>query len=316
MAKKPAADQPQPETKRGAKPLAPVAVGGDVMDPDKLAARHGELVQMTKEQQALVDQFGDGLPYVHEIYIAESQRDMRTAAEAAVRVGRRLIVMKAHEPRGEWMSSLAQLGIGQDTAERMMAAARRLEALPNSAPARNLIEAAKSQSKLFELLSLPDDQFKELASEGETDGLALDDLAGMTRKELREAIRELKADVAAKDERIGKLSDQVNKAEEKAAKAQRKWKSSTPDEQQVTLEQRVSTAKHEILANIGSEKAGLTAAFLELAAHCNAHELDCAQFMADTLNELISSVRRVRDDYDLGFPVVLSLDSLQEARRG
>lgn len=309
MAKKPAADQPQPESKRGAKPLAPVAVGGDVMDPDKLAARHGELVQMTKEQQALVDQFGDGLPYVREIYIAESQRDMRTAAEAAVRVGRRLIVMKAHEPRGEWMSSLAQLGIGQDTAERMMAAARRLEALPNSAPARNLIEAAKSQSKLFELLSLPDDQFKELAIEGETDGLALDDLAGMTRKELREAIRELKADVAAKDERIGKLSDQVNKAEEKAAKAQRKWKAATPDDQQVTLEQRVAEAKHEILANIGTQKTGLTAAMLELANHCNEHGLDCSQFMGDVIGELLGSLRSLRDGYDYGFAVPVVNDA-------
>lgn len=309
MAKKPAADQPQPETKRGAKPLAPVAVGGDVMDPDKLAARHGELVQMTKEQQALVDQFGDGLPYVREIYIAESQRDMRTAAEAAVRVGRRLIVMKAHEPHGEFLSGLQQIGIGADTAQRMMTAARRLEGLPNAAPARHLIEAVKSQSKLFELLSLPDDQFKELAIEGETDGLALDDLAGMTRKELREAIRELKADVAAKDERIGKLSDQVNKAEEKAAKAQRKWKAATPDDQQVTLEQRVAEAKHEILANIGTQKTGLTAAMLELADHCNEHDLDCSQFMGDVIGELLGSLRNLRDGYDYGFAVPVVNDA-------
>lgn len=309
MAKKPAADQPQPETKRGAKPLAPVAVGGDVMDPDKLAARHGELVQMTKEQQALVDQFGDGLPYVREIYIAENLRDIRQAAEAGVRVGRRLIVMKAHEPHGEWMSSLSQMGIGQDTAERMMAAARRLDALPNSAMSRNLLEAARGQSKLFELLSLPDDQFKELASEGSTGSLSLDDVESMTVRELREAVREARADKLAKDERITKLSDQLNKAEEKAAKAQRKWKAATPDDQHVTLEQRVAEAKHEILANIGTQKTGLTAAMLELADHCNEHDLDCSQFMGDVIGELLGSLRNLRDGYDYGFAVPVVNDA-------
>jgi hypothetical protein len=309
MAKQSAADQPHPETQRGAKPLQVVAIQGDVMDGDKLAVRHGELVQLNKEQQALVDQFGDGLPYVREIYIAESQRDMRTAAEAAVRVGRRLIVMKAHEPRGEWMSSLSQLGIGQDTAERMMAAARRLEALPNSAPARNLIEATKSQSKLFELLSLPEDQFKELAAEGETEGLALDDLAGMTRNDLRDAIREIKADLAAKDERISKLSDQVNKAEEKAAKAARKWKTGTPDDQQITLEQRVIEGKHEVLAALGGEKSGLAIALMELADHCNTHGLDCSQFMGDAIGELMGALRIVRDGFNYGFDVPVVNDA-------
>lgn len=309
MAKKSAADQPQPEPKRGAKPLASVAITGDVMDPDKLAVRHGELVQLSKEQQALVDQFGDGLPYVREIYIAESQRDLRTAAEAGVRIGRRLIVMKAHEAHGEWLGALSQIGISADTAQRMMAAARRLEALPNAAPARHLIEAAKSQSKLFELLSLPDDQFQELAIEGETQGLALDDLAAMTRKDLREFIRELKADMAAKDERIGKLSDQVNKAEEKAAKAARKWKAATPDDQQVILEQRLVEAKHEILANIGTQKTGLLAAVLDLANHCNENDLDCAQLVGDVFGELLHAVRTVRDSYDFGFAVPLVNDA-------
>lgn len=309
MAKQSAASQPHPETKRGAKPLQSVALQGDVMDPDKLAARHGELVQLNKEQQALVDQFGDGLPYVREIYIAESQRDLRTAAEAGVRIGRRLIVMKAHEAHGEWLGALSQIGIGADTAQRMMAAARRLEALPNTAPARNLIEAAKSQSKLFELLSLPEDQFQELAVEGETEGLALDDLAGMTRKDLREAIRELKADLAAKDERIGKLSDQVNRAEEKAAKASRKWKTGTPDDQQVTLEQRVIEGKHEVLAALGSEKSGLTAAFIELAQHCNSHGLECSQFMGDVIGELMGALRELRDGYNYGFDVPVVNDA-------
>lgn len=293
----------KPAATKGRKPLPKAEPAGPQLDGTALAVRHGELVTMSAEQQALIDQFGDGLPYIREIYIAESQRDMRTAAEAGVRIGRRLIVMKAHEPHGEWMSSLAQLGIGQDTAERMMAAARRLAALPNSATSRNLIEAAKSQSKLFELLSLPEAQFKELAVSGETGDLSLDEIEQMTVRELRDAVREARADLEAKDQRINKLSEDVNKAEEKATKAARKWKGASADEQQVALEQRAVAAKHELLANLGSEKSGLTLAFIDLADHCNKHDLDCSRFMGDLIGELLTAVRTLRDGYEYGFAV-------------
>src|SRR5690606_20447582 len=106
--------------------------------------------------------------------------------------------------------------------------------------------------------------------------LDLDDVEQMTRDELRAAVREARADAQAKDERIGKLSEQVNRAEEKASKAARRWKSATPDEQQLVLEQRVLTAKLEVGAVIGTEKTGLAAALMELADHCNTHGLDCA----------------------------------------
>lgn len=296
-----AATKPQPG-KRGAKALT-AAETAPQLDAASLATRNQELVTMNEAQQAVIAQFGDGLPYVREIYIAESQRDMRMAAEAAVRVGRRLVVMKGHEAHGEWMNCLSQIGIGQDTAERMMAAARRLAALPNSAPARNLIEATKSQSKLFELLSLPEDQFQELATTGETKGLQLDDIEQMTRDELRAAVREARADLAAKDQRIAKISDDLNKSEEKAVKAQRKWKASTPDEQQVALEKRVLEAKHELIANIGTQKTGLTAAVLDLANHCNENDLDCAQFLGDMIGELLGAVRELRDGYEFGFAI-------------
>lgn len=298
---KTAANKPQPG-KRGPKAMTAVE-GAPQLDSASLATRSQELVTMGEAQQAVIAQFGDGLPYVREIYIAESQRDMRMAAEAAVRVGRRLVVMKEHEGHGEWLNCLADIGIGQDTAQRMMAAARRLAALPNTAPARHLIEATKGSSKLFELLSLPEDQFQELAVTGETKGLQLDEIEQMSRDELRAAVREARADLAAKDQRITKLSDDLNKSEEKTVKAQRKWKAASPDEQQVTLEQRVVEAKHELIANIGTQKAGLTAAILDLANHCNENELDCAQFLGDVIGELLGAIREVRDGYEFGFAI-------------
>ena len=150
-----------------------------------------------------------------------------------------------------------------------------------------------------------------------TNGISdVDDIANMTRDELRAAVREARADVAAKDERIGKLSEQVNRAEEKASKAQRRWKSSTPDDQQLMLEQRVVAAKLEITAAVGTEKYGLAAALVELADHCNANGLDCAAFVGGTLDELIGAVRHLRDGYDYGFPVALAQDAVYAKAAG
>ena len=309
MAKQSAADQPHPESKRGAKPLATVALQGDVMDHEKLAARHGELVEMTAQQQALVNEFGDGLPWHPDHYEAAIRGELRRGCDAFLRAGRYLIVARECAVHGEWAGILGRLGVEARQAQRMMEAARRVCALPNASRATQLVEAAGTQSKLIELLSLPEDQFAELAESGATGGLGLDDLADMTRDDLRAAVREARADLEAKDQRIGKLSDDLNRAEEKAAKAQRKWKSGSPDDQQVTLEQRVVEGKHEILAAIGGEKSGLAAALIELANHCNAHELDCSQFVGDVIGELLGAVRTVRDGYDYGFAIPLVNDA-------
>ena len=44
MAKKPAADQPHPESKRGAKPLSGAELAGDLTDAQALTVRHGERI--------------------------------------------------------------------------------------------------------------------------------------------------------------------------------------------------------------------------------------------------------------------------------
>lgn len=309
MAKKPAAEQSHPETKRGAKPLSAATIEGDVVDGQALAVRHGELVQMNAQQQALVEQFGDGLPWHPDHYEAAIRGELKRGCEAFLRAGRLLAVARDCALHGEWTGILQRLGLEPRQAQRMIEAARRVTALPNASRATDLVAAAGTQSKLIELLSLPEDQFAELADKGATNGLDLDDLADMTRDELRAAVRELRADKEAKDQRISKLSDDVNKVEEKLTKAQRKWKAATPDDQQVILEQRIIEAKHEIIANIGTQKTGLVSGLIDLAEHCNDNELDCSKFMGETLDELIAALRTVRDGYDYGFAVDLAIDA-------
>lgn len=304
--KKPAADKPQAKSKRGAKPLPSAAVTGDLVDGDKLAARHGALVAMSAQQQALVDQFGDGLPWHPDHYEAAIRGALRRGCEAFLYAGRHLIVARECALHGEWQGIIDRLGIGRDQASRMMEAARRVLALPNVAHAQHLIEAAGTQGKLIALLSLPEDQFAELAEQGTTGGLDVDGIEQMTRDELRAAVREARADMDAKDQRINKLSEGVNKAEEKASKAAHKWQGATPDEQLVTLLAEMDAASNRVRFAIatGSEEAGLSGAVIAVMEHANTNELNVDEQVAGLLANLINDLRLLRDHDAVGLPPI------------
>ncbi|MGB5908744.1 MAG: DUF3102 domain-containing protein [Stenotrophomonas maltophilia] len=269
-----------------------------------------QMEQMRDRQLALVEQFGDGLPWHPDHYENAIRSELRRGCEAFLRAGRYLMVARECAAHGEWMSMLQRLGIGHEQARRMIEAAKRVEALPNSSTSRNLLEAAKSESKLIELLSLPEEQFKELAETGETGELQLDDVGNMSVRELREAVRNARADIEAKDQRISKLSDDLNREHEKTTKAQRRWKTAEPDQQLIILKQAVTEAEQAVLAALGNGKAGLMAAVRACAMHASEtdQDTDAAVFLSDTIGRLLNAVRTVRDDEELPLSLPLVHD--------
>ncbi|MGH8053569.1 MAG: hypothetical protein ACREP4_06590 [Stenotrophomonas sp.] len=265
-----------------------------------------QLEALHVRQTQLVEQFGDGLPWHPDHYEAAIRSELRRGCEAFLRAGRYLMVARECAAHGEWAGMLDRLSMEPRQAQRMMEAARRVALLPNASRATHLIEATGSQSKLIELLSLPEDQFVELAETGTTGQLELDDVDSMTRDDLRAAVREARADNEAKDQRISQLSDNLNKEHEKTAKAQRKWKQATPDEQQLLLEHAVTDAEAAIIADLGGAKNGLLAAVVLLGEHCDTNNLDCSAFLGDVFGRLLNAVRTVRDhnSVPLSIPVV------------
>lgn len=279
----------------GRKAMAPAEkVGPDFIGktPD---ADSQQLEELRVRQNALVEQFGDGLPWHPDHYEAAIRGELRRGCESFLRAGRYLLVARECAAHGEWTGMLDRLGMEPRQAQRMMEAARRVALLPNASRATHLIEATGSQSKLIELLSLPEDQFVELAETGSTGQLALDDVDSMTRDDLRAAVREARADIEAKDQRISQLSENLNREYEKTAKAQRKWKQATPDEQQLMLEHAVTDAEAAIIADLGNAKNGLLQAVIALGSHCDENNLDCGAFLGDVFGRLLNAVRTVRD---------------------
>ncbi|MFV0678980.1 hypothetical protein [Ottowia sp.] len=109
---------------------------------------------------------------------------IRRIGMAIFELGGYLLLLKEGCEHGAFLPALERLEVGVDAAQRYMAVTRRFA---NTATSRHLESAGVS--KLVELLPLDDEQTKELAELGQTGELALDDVARMSVKELRAAVR-------------------------------------------------------------------------------------------------------------------------------
>lgn len=141
------------------------------------------------------------------------QRDiaanLRRSVESCLEVGRALMVLKEACAHGEFMARLDVLGVEPRLAQRFMQASLKF----SNASSTTLLRAASTQTKLFELLVLDDEQVAELELTGQTGELELDKVASMSVKELRAAVRESReqrkatdALLAAKDRKINELA--------------------------------------------------------------------------------------------------------------
>ena len=132
------------------------------------------------------------------------QRDivanMRRSVEACLEVGKGLAVLKEACGHGNFLERLDDLKIEKTVATRFMLAATKFS---NIATSQHLANAIGTQSKLLEMLVLDDEQVEELALTGQTGDLALDDVATMSVKELRAALR--------KEKKERNLLEKVNK---------------------------------------------------------------------------------------------------------
>ena len=195
--------------KRGRKPLAaavPVVVDADLAPVAQAVA---VLDERASRVRAVALQMGYQLPgdgVDADLIQRDIAANMRRSVEACLEVGRGLAVLKEACEHGEFGKRLEVLGVEDRVARRFMLAASKFT---NRALAP-VLRAAGNQSKLFELLVLEDDEVQELAAGGEVRGLAADDIAGMTRNELRAALKASRDQLAAKDRVLADNAAKIN----------------------------------------------------------------------------------------------------------
>lgn len=220
------------------------------------------------------------------------QRDiaanMRRSVEACLEVGRGLQVLKAACQHGEFIGRLDALGIEARVAQKFMATAARF----SNAASTPLLTAAGNQTKLFELLVLDDEQLEELELTGQTGELDLDDVATMSVKELRAALRKERADAkaeqAAVDKRLQVVSKQRDDAEARAARIA----VAAPDEELAELQKESVGIMNDAL---GAIRGDMRNALVALQNHSE----DNGIFMAGLVGQLQADLQALREEFNL-----------------
>ncbi|EHQ1843453.1 DUF3102 domain-containing protein [Salmonella enterica subsp. enterica serovar Saintpaul] len=182
----------------------------DGVIPDNLSI---ELNEITQHRLAIMERFGEGLPYDRNRIIHEARFYMAQSTEAMLETGKRLAILKDSEPTGDFEKICEeQLNIPKTTAYRLAQAAIKFTSpkLENSFPALGML----GKTKLFELMTEDDEELAELADGGTVAGMTLDDIDRMTTRELRKALRESKEDLAASRKLNAEKSQEINELKE------------------------------------------------------------------------------------------------------
>jgi hypothetical protein len=226
-----------------------------------------------------------------DLICRDIQANMRRSVEACLEVGRGLLVLKSACGHGSFMGRLDGLGLDVNVAGRFMRAAGKFSNSPTSA---NLVKAIGNQSKLFEMMVLDDEEIDELALTGQTGELKLDDVASMSVKELRAAVRKLRGDINVK-EAVAKTNQETIQGLQEALEIKQKAQESTDDEQEEVRAAIVAERElHDAIAKACKDITGVLSAIRKVAELVNeGPELDAIKNAA--VRRLFGGVRNLAE---------------------
>lgn len=217
------------------------------------------------------------------------QRDisanMRRSVEACLEVGRGLAVLKSACDHGQFAARLDVLGIDKYVASRFMQSAAKFSKLPSNAT----LKAIGNQTKLFEMLVLDDEQLEELELTGQTGELSLDDVATMSVKELRAALREAREEKGA----VEKVLSDKNTANDKLRAQLKRIQAAPADEQLLALQREATSIMNDAL---GAIRGQLRQALIALRNH---GDDDNSLFAAGLVGQLQGDLTALREEFRL-----------------
>lgn len=278
------------------KPAAQVLDAG--IDQERMAAdmalmreQQGALTVAKKEQNERVAALALQLNYngsTDAAVLENSAKDaIRRIGAGIFELGSYLLMIKEACERGTFLPTLERLGVGQDAAQRYMAVSRRFA---NAATSRHL--EGLGMSKLVELLPLDNEQLEDLTELGQTGELALDDLGGMSVKELRTAVRKARAE-----------------ADKLKARAERQEAVNAELHEEVRLVKRLPPAEElkrtlKEAADIQAETLGLLQGGVRQAlVKLNACPTDQRAYMAGMVGQLLAELAALQDEFNLPYMV-------------
>ena len=120
--------------------------------------------------------------YDYQRTVEEIKFYQEQASVSFIEMGKRLLRIKAHEPHGQFLKALDELGLKKSTAYNFMLICRKFA---------NFHALGSLQKEKLKILStLDDNEAQELEEKNEIFGLTFDDIDRMSTRELRKNLRE------------------------------------------------------------------------------------------------------------------------------
>lgn len=285
----------------GRKVIAPADEDSRAMN--MIEERESELVIRMQEDDKLF--LEEGEEYNLHVCMMKSRECIKQAKSALTALGRQLILIKNHEPHGNFMSAVEDLGLDIRFANRLMAGARW-----NVQDSERIEKLGKS--KFLELTILDDKEAEALADGKEIGGIGtLDDIAKMSVKELRSALRAEKKkredEREAQEEAINQKEKKLNELEQELRYRQPPTKEDLAqaklDELKKDLFRQVGGTIHELqqliaLVERAQQIDGVTVEQLDAWALIEEPEDFFPQVfeLAEELNEMIENIRPAKPE--------------------
>lgn len=217
----------------------------------------------------------------------------RRSVEALLEVGKRLLLLKESVGHGLFVEKLGQLGFAPRTAQRFMSAALRTSKSANLALLSNRIDGA---GKFLELMTLDDDDIAELAETGSVRGITQDQFDCMSTSEMKKALREAEARIAAKDRvaadnqaAMQRMQEQL--ASRKPAPVQEPTPAFLADSALRDLDNEVLTVVARIEASLRSYLVKVAAPELEIG------DILRRQAISGAMGRVLAAARQVAQDF-------------------
>ncbi|MBX9833203.1 MAG: hypothetical protein K2X78_09180 [Burkholderiaceae bacterium] len=217
---------------------------------------------------------------------------------AIFELGGYLLLLKEGCVHGEFLAALDRLGVTPRSAQRYMSMCQRFANTTTSSHLEKL-----GFSKMAELLPLDDDQVDDLVDEGQTGELSLDDVARMSVKQLRAAVRKERQEAAKQKNQVERLTTVNTELHEEVRLVKR-----------LPADKTLAKTKTEAIGlqseTIGLVKGGLRQALLRLNELGD--EASKTAFMASLLGSVYVELDALRDEF--GLPLA-STDATPEWER-
>lgn len=261
-------------------------------DADTAALDSGasSLAQVAGNNAQVVEMMGYELAYNRDRVVQETRFYMGQAAEAMLEAGKRLVLLKEHEGHGEFTQIVEeQLGLPARTARQLMQAAVKYLSDPTLAGKRQTF-AVLGKAKMFELMTLDNDDLFELSEGGSVAGLTLDEVDRMSVRELKVALRDAKADAKAKDEVLANKSATIDRLQTKKVRLQ----PPTPDEEVAEVRRETSDYAFQAEAII---RGPLREGIAQLSQQDIEAGTSQGEFCAGLLAQLERAIAEIRSEF-------------------